>query len=151
MARKSSNRKINQSEYNVGQRYKLSDIEHSVIPSNKNNGQSNKVEVLTGNDLEQMMGAYLDDQNTWTLNINSTFYAINIPNELFSKYTLTSDLHWPTISYNIYGTTRLAWLLMKLNGIKDGNIFNIIKSGTTIRYLDKTRYVDTILSSLAGN
>ena len=57
-------------------------------------------------------------------------------------------MHWPSISYKVYGSTRLAWLLMKLNDIRDQNIFDQVKAGTRIRYLEYDRFVHTILSNM---
>ena len=152
MAKKSSNKKITNNEFDVGKRYAIQQVyQKEVFTPNNTTVGLKSTEILTGNDLEQMLGAYLDEQNVWTLNLNSTFYAINIPDDVCEEYTLTSNLHWPTISFNIYGTTRLAWLLMKLNGVKDRNIFDIIHSGQTIKYLDKTRYVNLILQALREN
>ena len=41
------------------------------------------------------------------------------------------------MSYIIYGTTRLAWLLMKLNKVKAADVFAQLKAGTTVKYLTK--------------
>jgi len=151
MARKSSNKKINNGEFLVGEKYRATDVIKKEVVGKLDASKGIPLDqLMTGMDMEQMLNAYLDDQNVWTLNINSSFYAVDIPEEVFSYYITTSELHWPTISYNIYGTTRLAWLLMKLNGIKDGNIFNRIPSGKAVRYLNKSKYVDPILAAV-GN
>jgi len=149
MARKSSNKKINPGEFLVGEKYRAIDVINKEIIQKRNDkkGVPTK-ELLMGFDLEQLFNAYLDDQNVWTLNLNSSFYAVNLPEEIFSYYITTSEIHWPTISYNIYSTPRLAWLLMKLNDVKDKNIFDPIPSGVAIRYLDKGRYVDAILAAI---
>ena len=37
---------------------------------------------------------------------------------------------------------------MKLNGVRDQNIFDQIKAGTRIRYLDYTQFVHEMLSNM---
>jgi hypothetical protein len=56
-------------------------------------------------------------------------------------------MHWPLISYKLYGTTRLVWLLWKLNDIEPTNIFDIKYPGDKILYLPK-EYVDNIVSTI---
>ena len=100
---------------------------------------------------EQMLNVYLDKHGVWNLNINSSFYAVNLPDEILSAYVCPSDMRWPSISYNIYGTTRLAWLLMKINGVRGAAIFREVRSGFAVKYLDMSRYVNKILSLIQEN
>ena len=81
-------------------------------------------------------------------NLNSTFYLIDIPDEICRWYTCPTDMHWPSISWKVYGSTRLAWFLMKLNGIRDQNIFDQLKAGTKIKYLEFSKYVNTMLTNM---
>ena len=150
MATKQSVKKINDTDYEIGTRYRLNDVVKTEISAKQTNDKTGirQDDVLSGFDLEQMFGAYLDEQNVWTLNLNSSFYAVGLPDEVFSIYITTTPLHWPTVSYNIYGTTRLAWLLMKLNDVKDGEIFKEIPAATAVKYLEKSRYVDPILQAI---
>lgn len=46
-------------------------------------------------------------------------------------------MHWPLISYIIYGTTRLAWLLMKLNNVDVKDMFTPKCASETVKYVNK--------------
>jgi hypothetical protein len=54
--------------------------------------------------------------------INKTIYINVNPNSL-PDYVCDSPMHWTTISYKLYSTTRLAWLLQKLNRVDAVDIF----------------------------
>ena len=87
-------------------------------------------------DLENMFTVHVDRKGNYAFNLNEGLYlsydTTNLP-----KIKLDHDLFWTTISYKIYGTTRLAWLLMKINGIEADRIFDIQTTGTDIYYLSK--------------
>ena len=99
-------------------------------------------------DLDKMFSLFIDEEGRWQYNLNSTFYLIDIPDEVCQWYICPTDMHWPSISRKVYGSTRLAWFLMKLNGVRDQNIFDQIKAGTRIRYLDYTQFVHEMLSNM---
>jgi hypothetical protein len=99
-------------------------------------------------DLDKMFSLFIDEEGRWQYNLNSTFYLVDIPDEVCEWYICPTDMHWPSISWKVYGSTRLAWLLMKLNDVRDQNIFDQIKAGTRIRYLDYGRFVHTMLSNM---
>ena len=69
-------------------------------------------------------------------NLNTSIYFDFDKNDL-SKHVLTHNAHWPLISYEIYGTTRLAWVLYKVNGITAENIFEMKHAGDTVYYIPK--------------
>lgn len=99
-------------------------------------------------DLDKMFSLFIDEQGRWKYNLNSTFYLIDIPDEICDWFTCPTDMHWPSISWKIYGSTRLAWFLMKLNNIRDQNIFESIKAGTKVRYLNYSRFVNAMLTNM---
>ena len=99
-------------------------------------------------DLDKMFSMFIDEHGRWKFNLNSTFYLIDIPDEVCEWYVCPTDMHWPSISLKVYGSTRLAWFLMKLNGPRDQSIFDIIKAGTRIRYLDYSKFVHEMLSKM---
>ena len=99
-------------------------------------------------DLDKMFSFFIDDKGRWKYNLNSTFYLIDIPDNVCKWYVCPTDMHWPSISWKVYGSTRLAWFLMKLNNVKDQNIFDQVKAGTRIRYLDYSRFVHSMLSNM---
>lgn len=104
---------------------KLTDL-NTIIP--------NYSKTFTTTDFEQFFNIYKIDNN-YQFNFNSTLY-LNINQDMLLFYTLVGDMHWPLISYQLYGTTRLAWLLMKINNVSTQNIFNIVPAATTIKYVD---------------
>lgn len=99
-------------------------------------------------DLDKMFSLFIDEEGRWQYNLNSTFYLIDIPDEVCEWFTCPTDMHWPSISWKVYGSTRLSWFLMKLNNIHDQNIFEPIKAGTRIRYLEYSKFVNTMLSNM---
>lgn len=99
-------------------------------------------------DLEKMFSLFLDQWGRWKFNLNSTFYLVDIPDEVCQWFVCPTDMHWPSISWRIYGSTRLYWLLMKLNGVRDQNLFAQVRAGTKVRYLSYGQYVSDILSSM---
>ena len=152
MAEDSVVKNVNDSDYEVGKKYRLVDIMRQVVLKTLDQKHGLKSgELLSGEDLEQMLNVYLDKHGVWNLNINSSFYAVNLPDEILSAYVCPSDMRWPSISYNIYGTTRLAWLLMKINGVRGAAIFREVRSGFAVKYLDMSRYVNKILSLIQEN
>jgi hypothetical protein len=87
-------------------------------------------------DLETMFSVYLDKRGNYALNLNEGLY-LSFQKSKLPHMKLDHDLFWTTISYKIYGTTRLAWLLMKINDVKADQIFDIQRTGTDIYYIPK--------------
>ena len=81
-----------------------------------------KKDWLKITDLENMFHIYQDDKQNNCYNLNATLY-VNVPLEYFQLYTCDCDSTWTLLSYKLYGTTRLAWLLMKLNEVKASEVF----------------------------
>lgn len=82
-------------------------------------------------------------------NLNSTLY-FNISDDILEDYTLSTNAHWPLISYQIYGTTRLAWLLLKINKIQTKDIFKIRCAAETIKYIPIQYVQQNILQQING-
>lgn len=152
MADPSTSKKADNSEYEVGKKYRLVDIQKQVVHKKLDPKYGLKSsELSTGEDMEQMLNVYLDEHGVWNLNINSSFYAVNLPDEILTAYVLPADMRWPSISYQIYGTTRLAWLLMKLNDVHGDGIFKEVPTGTTVKFLERGKYVNAILATIQEN
>lgn len=101
---------------------------------------------LKSTDFENILNVYQDSRSNWFYNLNTTT-NISVDENLILTYQVTFDSHWPLLAYNIYGTTRLAWVLLQLNNITAENIFKPILAGETIKYIDK-KYIRTIITSL---
>lgn len=80
----------------------------------------------------------LNDPNTTQLQIDKTGLAV---------YTCTCNEYWTLISYKLYGTTRLSWLLMKLNDVDASNVFDVKQPGDRIWYLPREN-VESIVADL---
>lgn len=103
-------------------------------------------DYLKVTDYENLLDIVIkDDKYLFNLNSNIYFY---IDGNIVLNYILKTDMHWPTISYQIYGTPRLAWFLYKINKVNGKNIFNIKKSGDIIKYIDLNTLI-TYINSLS--
>lgn len=100
-------------------------------------------------DLENFFNVYQDENAYYHFNLNSTVY-LSVPPSRLKSYACQHDLHWPTISYNLYGTVRLAWVLMKINNITPDISFNIVPAGSVVKYLDRSD-ITTVIDQFGGN
>lgn len=107
---------------------------------------SNDFEYVKVTDLENMFDTFVDFRDNRVFDLNRTLY-INVDPDRLPTFTIDVEMHWTTISYKIYGTTRLAWLLWKLNNIDASNIFISKKPGEVVKYLPK-RLVDGLVEQL---
>lgn len=91
---------------------------------------------LKNTDLENMFKIHVDKNDNAVFNINETLY-LNYDKPDLKVYITEHPNHWSTLSYKIYKTTRLAWLLMKLNNISTADCFKRVPPATPIFYLDE--------------
>ena len=94
--------------------------------------------VVSQYDFENFFNVYEDKRSNYVFNLNSSMY-FNVDKSYLSKYIVKYNMYWPVVSYMIYGTTRLAWLLMKLNNVNEKNLFQMKKTGDVVFYLDKDK------------
>lgn len=91
-----------------------------------------KIEIV---DYENIFNVYEDNKTgLYKYNLNAGLY-LNFEKSQLEQYRITSDSFWTSISYQIYGTTRLAWILMKVNGVDGKTILKKIKAGSIIYYI----------------
>lgn len=109
-----------------------------------NNEDINSILKIT--DLENEFDIYQDKRGNLVFDINRTLY-INVDKSILLTFLCDCEMHWTLISYRIYGTTRLAWLLWKLNDVGPDTIFNAKNPGDQILYLPK-QYVDTLVANI---
>lgn len=88
-------------------------------------------------DLDNFFNIYQNPDAYFQYNINSTVY-LDVPPSRLKTYVCQHDMHWPTISFNVYGTVHLAWVLMKVNNITPDIAFEIIPAGSEVKYLDRS-------------
>lgn len=97
-------------------------------------------------DLENMFDVFKDRKQNNVFNLNKTLY-VSVDKDRLPDFICDYEMHWPLISYKIYGTTRLAWLLMKLNSIKAKDMFKAMQPKDAVKYLP-TRYCDAIVAEI---
>lgn len=103
--------------------------------------QQTENDYLKISDLENMFDIYLDNKNNYKYNLNNTIYLNDLN---IQYYILSTEAHWTTISYLLYGTTRLAWLLMKINNISAKDIFKKKYQGNIIKYISESNVQEII-------
>lgn len=96
-------------------------------------------------DFEHFFEVYIDRHGNYSFNLNQGLYFV-VDKTKLKQYTCKHDMFWPLISYNLYNTPRLAWVLMKINDVQVEDMFKPIYAGQTIAYLDR----NTIQSILAS-
>lgn len=79
-------------------------------------------------------------------NLNNNLY-LEISDDELMTYELKMSAHWPLISYKLYGTTRLAWLLMKINKVGLADSLRTYRPGEKVKYISKDN-VKSILRAL---
>lgn len=107
---------------------------------------ADKNDWLAITDLENMFSIYANGKQQLKYNLNQTLY-LNIDESTKKIYKLKHDMYWPLISYKLYGTTHLAWLLMKVNNVPAKYIFSKIKAGANVKYID-TELVHSIVQTI---
>lgn len=86
-------------------------------------------------DLENMFQVHVDQKGNYVLNLNETIY-VNMPKDRLKVYIPDHPQFWALISYELYQTTRLDWLLMKINGVSPINVFRPVLASQPIWYLE---------------
>lgn len=96
-------------------------------------------------DLENIFKIYKDQKGKYFFNLNTTLY-LDVADDAILYYICDYDMQWPLLSYKIYETTRLAWLLMKLNKVKPVDVFKPKVAGDIVKYLPKDQMTGLIQS-----
>ena len=95
-------------------------------------------EVLKITDFEHFFEVYIDRYGNYSYNFNQNLY-FKFDKSLLPTYQCKSQMFWPLISYEVYGTTRLAWLLMKLNDVQAEQMFDPKHPGDKVAYIPTER------------
>lgn len=106
----------------------------------------NTLKLKTG-DLDNLFSVYRDKLGRYNANLNETLY-LDIPKSELDLFIPDYDMHWSLISHKLYGTTRLAWLLIKINKVTPNSIFNKVPAGMPI-YCLSTGNVHVILEQFS--
>ena len=88
-----------------------------------------------------------DDKSFYFYNtLNRVIFPDKIDKEVFDIKILNSDTPWTTLSYQLYGTINLWWVIFLLN--KPQYIF-LAKAGQQYKYI-KPEYIGNILTNLVN-
>lgn len=102
--------------------------------------------LLKITDLENALDTYVDKKLNRMFNLNKSVY-VNVNESELPKFQCDHTMHWTLISYKLYGTTRLAWLLWKVNKVPMADTFKAKQPGDIIYYLP-TNLVQEIVSDI---
>jgi len=101
---------------------------------------------ISGEKYERNLSLYQDVNERYFYNLLQTLsLPDNLPLEYYGSYTLCYGDTWPLISYKIYGSTNLYWLILEANKIIDPTL--PLEPGTDIRFFIKD-LASTILTQL---
>jgi hypothetical protein len=101
---------------------------------------------LNIDNLENIFQVYTDNNNRYYYNLLQT---VNIPQNLppgyFDIYIVKYNDTWPLVSYNVYETPNLWWIIVSVNNISNPTIQPI--QGTTLKVL-KPSLVRNVLTEI---
>ena len=101
--------------------------------------RADEVDVKSA-DLENAFTVFLDRRGNYVYNLNETmcFPDIDmIPDSSLEYYQCKELDQWTTVAYNVYGDTRYAWLLLKVNKIRDALVKPF--TGQVIAYIPREK------------
>lgn len=101
-------------------------------------------EFLKITDFDNFFDVYQDKKDNYIYNLNASMYFTFQDVNNLPTFLCTHDMHWPLISYHIYDTTRLAWLLLKVNNVHPKDVFKIKHAGDKIHYIEKSKAEDIV-------
>jgi len=85
------------------------------------------------------------DNSYYLYNINNkVIIPDNLDNNVYSTITISRNTAWTTLSYKLYGTIDLWWLIFLINKPKD--IF-LARSGESYKYI-KPIFIDSVLTNI---
>lgn len=85
-----------------------------------------------------------DDPHYFYNLLNKVSFPEELSGDVYDEISLNHDMPWTTLSYKIYDTIDLWWLIVLVN--KPDYIF-MAKGGKDYRFI-KPRYVESILSKI---
>ena len=104
-------------------------------------------------DLSEFFNLYNKVEN----GVDSYYYNINrtviintdkIPVSYYETYVVNENDTWTGISYNVFGTIELWWLILKFNNIN--NPIELPETGTTLK-IPKTNLTKQIMKAIQSN
>ena len=87
---------------------------------------------LDTENLENVFNVYQEENGLYYYNLLQTIiFPKDLPKALFSSYTISYGDTWPYISFKVFQTPNLWWLILLANGI-DNPLFPLIP-GTELK------------------
>lgn len=95
---------------------------------------------------EKIFKLYQTDNNQYFYNlIQSIFLPDQLDDRAIFYYTIKQQMPWTTVSYNVYKTIELWWLILLTNNLY--NPFDIPSAGTVIKVIQPA-YIPDILKEI---
>lgn len=102
---------------------------------------------LRNENYENIFQVYEDENDQYYYNIlQSVALPNNLPEGYFQYYHIKYGDTWPFISYKVYQTPNLWWIILPFNNILDPT--TMPENGTRIKVL-KTQFVRTVLDQIS--
>lgn len=120
----------------------------STINSGKTRDKIGQLDTLSNELYENIFKVSIvdnKDKSFYFYNIlNTVIFPDNIDKDIFDIKILNVDTPWTTLSYQIYGSISLWWVIFLLN--KPNYIF-LAKAGRQYKYI-KPEYIEFVLENL---
>lgn len=102
---------------------------------------------LLNENFENIFNVYTDESERYYYNIlQNIALPDNLPDGYFTTYHTTYDDTWPYISYKLYETPNLWWIILPFNSVSDAT--QPIVPGTSIKAL-KVPFVKNVLNQIS--
>lgn len=108
--------------------------------------QIENLPLLGDNRYENLFKIYNDSDGNYYYNIlKKVSFSGDFDDSFYFEYNVIGQKHWTIISYEVYGTIHLWWMICSVNGIS--NPVQLPESGITLKIL-KPEYVQDVLTSI---
>jgi hypothetical protein len=92
----------------------------------------NELSKLDTENLENIFNVYREENGMYFYNLLQTVvFPQKLPSTLFKRYTICYGDTWPFISFKMFNTPNLWWLILLANNIMDPT--QLPKNGTSIK------------------
>ena len=123
----------------------------STIINGVTRNQVKQLEGLSRNLYENIFNVGLvnnDGKSFYTYNLlNKVIFPETLDSNIIAEITLTSDKPWTMLSFQLYGTIELWWIVYLLN--KPDYIFKA-KANTPYKYI-KSDFISNVLQQITQN
>ena len=123
----------------------------STIINGTSQNQVEELNNLNSNLYENIFNVSLldnDGKDLYFYNIlDKVIFPDDISDEYIDKVTINTDKPWTTLSYELYGTIQLWWVVFLLN--KPEYIFKA-QAGTTYKFI-KPGFVGAVINQISTN